>query len=201
MQAFPLLRPFASYLESHNTEQLLDKIRQESREQQQQVISDLQRLLREGPTTLNYAVCIGSGNAENVLALEGDVTPGAKHLVEVKGLYGGSAVNQATRLLAAGYDAFPILAIGNDSVGEGVRDSLLEVARANGTTQVVQDFLLPSNESEFFDPNILTSLTTIVVHESHRTIFTQKLRNGGGRPTCPGVKQRPTSFSEKVGTA
>ncbi len=58
-------------------------------------------------------VTVGSGTVEYVLKYSGEkIELGSKHATELTLLYGGSGVNYAMRLLTAGDDALPILAIG-----------------------------------------------------------------------------------------
>ncbi len=82
------------------------------------------------------------------------------------------------RLLNAGLDALPILAIGNDRIGKNIQSKLLETLRLADISPFVSSFLIDNNGTGFFEPNIQTSSTTIIVHQAKRTIFTQKLRGG-----------------------
>ncbi len=124
-------------------------------------------------------LAIGGGNSENILSVENDISFGNKHFAEVTELYGGSAVNYAMRLLCAGLDVFPILTIGNDEVGKKIQLTFTCLVENNSASERVLAFIKSDNAtSSFLDPDIKTSNTTILVHGSVRTIFTQKLRNG-----------------------
>jgi sugar/nucleoside kinase (ribokinase family) len=120
---------------------------------------------------------VGGGNAETVLISDGEIVLGRKHSVLVNELYGGSGVNHALRLIEAGFDALPILAIGNDKIGCSIREQIIRATKMSHTSRILSEFIEESGDN-FFDPYIHTSSTTIVVHGAKRTIFTQKLRNG-----------------------
>lgn len=124
-------------------------------------------------------LAIGGGNSENILSVESDITFGNKHLAEVTELYGGSGVNYTMRLLCAGLDVLPILTIGNDETGKKIELAFTGLMKNISASERVLAFIKSDNTtSNFLDPDIKTSNTTILVHGSNRTIFTQKLRHG-----------------------
>ena len=121
---------------------------------------------------------IGSGNAEYILRTDKAVELGQKHTVNIEELYGGSAVNYTLRLLSAGYEVMPIITIGNDRLGRNIQDSILNTAIRNEISAMTRDFIKPKNPDLFFDENIVTPSSSIVVHGAQRTIFGQKLAGG-----------------------
>nr|WP_320013499.1 carbohydrate kinase family protein [uncultured Desulfobacter sp.] len=123
---------------------------------------------------------IGSGNSEDILCLppSSKIEIGSKHKVETEEHLGGSGVNYSMRLLSCGYDVFPILSIGYDSIGKHIKKELLKTARSNEASSHVIEFIGETDDEKFYDPNIQTPSTTIVVENSRRTIFTKKIKDG-----------------------
>jgi len=142
---------------------------------QEKVQNSLDTIINTLTDKKNYIMTIGGGNSENVLSLCETLSIGTKHIVDMEELFGGSSVNHTVRLLTAGYPVFPILAIGEDEIGRKIKNAILETAKKNNATTDVIDFI---ENSKFLSPDLKTASTTILVHNSKRTIFTQKLKNG-----------------------
>ena len=123
----------------------------------------------------NPILVVGSGNAENILTLKGDIVLGNKHSVEIHELLGGSGVNFSLRLLSAGIGVLPILTIGNDRLGEDIRQQLCAIAAQNKVQPVVTEFLNSAHTQRFFDPRITTPSSTVIVNGTRRTIFSQRV--------------------------
>ncbi len=164
-------------LHGGSVEELIAEVADQSESRQEEIIRRLDALIKQSEKHSPIVVCVGGGNAEEILKLDEDMVIGDKHSVVAEELIGGSGVNHALRLINAGFDVFPILAIGNDRIGRSIRDELLAAAKASKVSSSVSSFL-SENDDAFFDPNMRTSSATIIVRDAQRTIFTQKLRNG-----------------------
>ena len=125
---------------------------------------------------MNPILVTGSGNAETILTLEGEIVLGNKHSVEVHELLGGSGVNFSLRLLSAGIGVLPILTVGHDRLGEHIRQELHAVAVRNNVANEVIEFLESDYPERFFDPRITTPSSTVIVNGTRRTIFSQKVK-------------------------
>ncbi len=131
------------------------------------------------PPQKKQILTIGSGTVEYVLKHSGDqLELGSKHTADITTLYGGSGLNYAMRLLAAGDDAFPILAIGHDEAAQKMQDTLLSACKNRGGSPKVERFIHPADPAAFFDPQIKTSSTVVIAHGMQRTLFTQTLQHG-----------------------
>jgi sugar/nucleoside kinase (ribokinase family) len=113
---------------------------------------------------------VGSGNAEYVLELSGKLVPDQKHSVKYHELFGGSGVNYALRLLKAGLPVFPVLSIGNDFLGNNIRDEVLSNAKICGLCSPFPEFIA---SDDYMAPNIATPRATILVENQRRTIFSE----------------------------
>ena len=120
-----------------------------------------------------FIVTIGSGNGENILVSDIPVEVGHKHSVTMREMYGGSGVNHSFRLASMGKNILPILTIGNDRIGSGMQQVLGEVAQHNHVSPLVSDYIRSDN---FFDENITTPTSTVIVDGTVRTIFSQKVQ-------------------------
>lgn len=118
-------------------------------------------------------IVVGSGNGEYVLKCKGDLSVGHKHQVELIDLFGGSGVNHALRLLSYGCEVLPIIPVGDDRLGNNIRDAILGAARIAHAADRVIDFI---SSAHFFTPNIETASSTVVIHGDRRTIFSQELQ-------------------------
>lgn len=119
-----------------------------------------------------YIVTIGSGNGENILVSDTPIETGHKHPVTVKEMYGGSGVNHSFRLASMGKNIFPVLSIGNDGIGRKIQKELAKVARHN----IISPQALNYIESDgFFDEEISTPTSTVILDGVIRTIFSQKV--------------------------
>lgn len=159
-------------------EDLIRKANAESESRQIEILNKLDVYIERTEIKTPTIICVGGGNAEEILKLDEELVVGDKHSVIKEELIGGSAVNYSMRLLTAGYDVLPILAIGNDRIGDNIRSELLEACKLSDTSSFVSSFITDNDGEAFFDPYIQTSSTTILLESAKRTIFTQKLRNG-----------------------
>ena len=158
-------------------EKLIKKVATESESRQNEILNKLTALIRQSEESQPLIICVGSGSAEEILKLEDELVIGEKHTVLLEELFGGSGVNYTLRLINAGFDVLPILAVGQDGIGRSIREQIFKAFKASQSSPIVSSFMKEDDGREFFDPNIKTSSTTIVVHNARRTIFTQKLRN------------------------
>lgn len=174
-------RSIFEYVYGGNVEALINKIYSEDVEKQEAILKAINDLLEQeqNQVELPGIVTFGSGTVEYVLKYAGSkMELGNKHRAELKVLYGGSGVNHAMRLLLAGYEAIPIVAVGKDELGKEIQSALADAAKIGGTSHGTIEFINPATPDPFFDPNIHTSSTVIIVHGAQRTIFTQNLRGG-----------------------
>ena len=114
-------------------------------------------------------ITIGGANAERVLVVDPDrFQLGGKHTLRPERLLaGGSAINHACRLLAAGISATPIVPLCRDEVGDVVLATLSDAAERGGLAA-------PEADALFLDVSDLPSpFTTIVTVGSERTIYTE----------------------------
>ncbi len=144
---------------------------------------------KQGASEKNSILTVGSGTVEHLLQPHaGDIELGNKHTADFSLFYGGSGLNYAMRLLSAGYETLPILAIGKDEHGLTIQSALLAKIEKGKTLGRSQRFLGEKGHPAFFDPEIKTSSTVIIVQGAQRTIFTQSLQNG--RHFIHHLKQR-----------
>ena len=113
-------------------------------------------------------VTIGGANGERMILLSPEEFQlGKKHtLAPQKILAGGSSVNHASRLLAAGIDVTPILPVVNDNVGRLIKETLDLSARA-GEREKDFDNIFMSGAS------LTTPLTTVLSVGPQRSIFNE----------------------------
>ncbi len=113
-------------------------------------------------------VTIGGATAERVLVVDPrSFRPGGKHTLPPQRLLaGGSAINQACRLLAAGTDVEPIVPLCRDPIGDLVVRALRDAARRGGAHLAAERVCLEGEE-------LSTPLTTITVIGGERTIYTE----------------------------
>ena len=179
MRSWPELgERLTEYVYGGKIDHLFGAARRESPARQAEIAIDLRRAARFDRAEEPLLLTVGSGNAENILQLPGNFEVGQKHVVSVNELQGGSGVNHSLRLLAAGFDVFPILPIGNDAIGHKLRDSFVDAAARGRVNERVTRFLNPDPLASFFDPNISTPASTVIVDGKHRTILSQELRHG-----------------------
>jgi sugar/nucleoside kinase (ribokinase family) len=116
-------------------------------------------------------VNIGGANGERVLRImePSRFRLGEKHMLPPPKkpiLAGGSAVNQACRLLSVGVQAYPIAPIVNDDVGKVILKTLQEHAPNNNIKNSLNSIYMPNN-------NFTTPFTTILTVGAQRTILTE----------------------------
>lgn len=143
-------------------------------------------------------VTVGSGTVENVLRpRDNKIALGRKHTADFSVLYGGSGLNYSMRLLSAGYAALPILAIGKDEHGLKIQSALLaEIEKGKGLG-LSRRFIGEVGHPPFFDNDIQTANTIILVHGAQRTIFTQAFQYG--RNFIDHVRRRVVDAYDTLG--
>ena len=117
-------------------------------------------------------VVVGGANIEYILKSDRAIERGSKNFVDIEEHYGGSGVNYTLRLLSAGYPVYPLLFLGNDSVGREIRSLLLE--RLSPSMTSLRQFI---EDDAFFVPHLTTPRSTIIVEGHHRTILSQDLND------------------------
>jgi sugar/nucleoside kinase (ribokinase family) len=114
-------------------------------------------------------VAIGGGNAEYLYISKNPVSLGQKNPIsEVRELVGGGGVNFSARLLATGYDVYPILSVGDDRTGRMIQSQLSALAQNACAPDEVLNFIKSQN---FIVPGMKTSSSTILIQPANRTIF------------------------------
>lgn len=117
-------------------------------------------------------ITIGSGNVEHILEYDGEIQIGRKHIVTSYEFLGGSCINYSLRLITAGIDVFPIPFIGKDQHGHDIRKCLVKIGLERDLNEKALQFI---SSEDFLFPNVQTPKAIIVVHQGHRTIFSQGL--------------------------
>jgi sugar/nucleoside kinase (ribokinase family) len=140
-------------------------------------------------------VTVGSGNIEYILEHKGEIIPGQKHIVKAHEFFGGSCLNYTFRLMAAGYDVFPMPLVGDDPSGQKIRKALLEYARPEALSKTIQTFVAAD---DFLLPALETPQTTVVVHAGRRTIFSPEL--GAAREATQSLMQRFDKVADATGS-
>ncbi len=115
-----------------------------------------------------FVIPVGTAICECLLEVAQPVELGCKHLAVGRDALGGSGLNYALRLLAAGGDVFPILTVGDDDRGRRVQEALLKAATAGRASAPVMAFL---RSRDFLAPNIRTLRSVILLDGAARTIF------------------------------
>lgn len=119
------------------------------------------------------AIVIGGANGERVLSISPvNYKPGRKHLLSPsQTVGGGSSVNHACRLLAAGVNVIPIVPVINDHTGKLVVRTLEAAAEKGGLEGDFefkrQWFLRPKTDNE------KTQFTTILNIGEDRNVFSE----------------------------
>lgn len=162
-------------------DEIIDTITNESQATQAQILHKIESIFSDQtsePTKISEAILIvGSGNAEEISICEEPITLGTKHRVQKVHQLGGSALNYSMRLLALGYDVYPILTIGNDRIGKFIKNELSKKAANNTASIGTRQFL---DSTRFLHSSIKTPSSTVVVQGSERTIFSQPPMNTEG---------------------
>ena len=120
----------------------------------------------------NLILIVGSGNVEYVINLGKELVPDQKYLVPFHNLIGGSGVNYTLRLLNAGFQVFPIISIGNDTLGYNIRRHILNFSKNVSFSAKILSYIRSEN---FFVRNIKTPRTFIIVEKKCRTIFAEEI--------------------------
>jgi len=179
LKTIPIISDLIEELASKaDVDGLLQLVAQQSSNNQNDILEKIDYIISEEGNKKPLILVIGGGNSEEILKLESELVIGSKHKVETESLFGGSGVNYLMRLLTFGYDVFPILPIGKDTSGRNIRKIILKTARSNNSSKRVIEFIGRKDDNRFYDPYIKTPNTTVVVENSRRSIFTEKMKNG-----------------------
>ncbi len=123
-------------------------------------------------------VALGGGNAEYLYKLEREITPGEKNSVsEAVELVGGGGMNFSSRLIAAGFETYPILAIGGDPPGQKIQQELRALAEKAKLSRNLQDFI---RSPDFLIMGLNTAFAVLIVLAAKRTIL--NYRASGNAP-------------------
>jgi sugar/nucleoside kinase (ribokinase family) len=141
-------------------------------------------------------ITIGSGAFENILLCDGALQLGRKHVVGQEESLGGSGLNYTLRLLAAGREVLPILPVGNDPLGQLIRESILAAAEKVPAPERLKKFLA---RRRFFVPNVRTPRSTILVNELQTTVFSEKFVEG--KNFRRHLEKRFQDIEERLGIA
>jgi len=116
---------------------------------------------------------VGAGNTETLIGVR-SVALGQKHVVPATMTsVGGSAVNHACRLLAAGHEALPLVPLGDDRFGDTIKETVLAAAEKGGLTAKKVGTLTTWLDT-ITQPGESTAQTTILVEDGgRRTIFSE----------------------------
>jgi sugar/nucleoside kinase (ribokinase family) len=174
LEAIPYIGPsIKETIYGGDIEDLIEEIRKETSQHRQEINSKLEVIMKSMPEHPTGILVIGGGNAEHVFNLKGGFRLGRKHMVVCHEVIGGSGVNYTMRLIHAGFPVFPVLSIGRDRLGFGVREKILTSARRARLPEQVLKFI---DSDEFFAPHIKTPLSTVIVEEAERTILSSQIR-------------------------
>ena len=97
-------------------------------------------------------ITVGGANGERVLSVKPmEFRLGAKHtLSPVRIMAGGSSLNHSCRLLAMGFQVFPVLPVVDDDVGQVIVEALEHSAAAGRVKANFEDINHSNSSSEFF---------------------------------------------------
>lgn len=114
-------------------------------------------------------ITLGGGNAEYLYELEKEIVTGEKNTVtEAQELAGGGGMNCSARLIAAGFEVYPILAVGDDRSGIKIKQELISVAQKASASKRMQSFI---DSPDFFVSGLTTTFATLIVMAAKRTIL------------------------------
>jgi len=143
-------------------------------------------------------VALGGGNAEYLYELENEIMSGEKNAVaEARELAGGGGMNFASRLIAAGFETYPILAVGNDRSGIKIQKELSSVAEKARLSRRLQSFIYGP---DFFVPGLTTAFATLIVLAAKRTILNYRAR-GNASVFQKHIQKRLKVVTELTGTS
>lgn len=113
----------------------------------------------------------GGANIEYILKSKSDIIQGSKNFVDIEELFGGGGLNYAMRLIATGRQVYPLLYLGNDSIGKSIQAHLLSHCdRALASYSFIES-------DDFFVDGLNTIRSMIIVEGHHRTILAQDQNN------------------------
>ena len=115
----------------------------------------------------NNIVVIGGANLEYIITSDHEIVRGSKNSVNIDEHYGGSGVNYTLRLLYTGEPVYPILFLGDDYAGHQIQREIAAALTAENPN--IRYFI---EEKSFFNPDVDTPKSTIIVEGTHRTILT-----------------------------
>lgn len=115
----------------------------------------------------------GSGNGENIIKLDCEFECNQKYTGEYFHFVGGSGVNYAQRLAAAGVDVVPVLPVGEDAIGKKIREMILRhLVQGNQDHGFGKVYV---SSDQFFMDGVTTSFSTIIIDKNQtRTCFSQQ---------------------------
>ncbi len=177
-------------------DKLIEEVAALNESQRQITLIEFEALMAKLDNAKQHIIAIGSGNGDLVMVHDSSVVMGSKNFVEMTQNIGGSGVNYTMRLLSAGYDVIPILSIGKDHLGELVRGEIL--SKANRYC-VNNDIIAYIDSDEFFDQNVKTPNSSIIVNGNRRTIFAEKLK--GSEYYANSIEQRLQLVDKKFNPA
>ena len=127
---------------------------------------------RGGPKPV--VLVVGSAVVEHILTVTDSdhVKIGEKQLVKRDEFVGGSGVNYACRLMAAGIPALPILPVANDRGGQKIQQYLLDLAKNNKQPRYVTEFI---QDGFFWNVLSNTPQSTILISNGERSVFTESI--------------------------
>lgn len=108
---------------------------------------------------------IGGANIEYIIKSQSQIKQGAKNFVDIEEYYGGSGLNYSLRLMSIDKDVFPLLYLGDDSIGHNIQQYILKNYTLHEQTK---SFI---SDSSFFIKDINTIKSMIIVEGEHRTIL------------------------------
>jgi sugar/nucleoside kinase (ribokinase family) len=117
----------------------------------------------------NTVYCIGGANLEQIISVEYSPVFGAKHDVREQMVSaGGSGLSQSCRLLSMGFQAVPLLPVGEDeSGGKAIEVLRTSLAKGDSSSESNFDYLVQKGKS--------TSSSVVIIDPlGRRTIFTSE---------------------------
>ena len=131
---------------------------------------------------------VGAANAERLIRAA-HLSVGRKQVVPPALLTaGGSAVNHACRLLAAGYQALSLIPLGKDDIGQLVCRTIFDAAKTGNLSEPETAFLKKWLDA-VAQPDRTTGYTTIIVEQDGRRSIFSETGSSSERfgETCAGM--------------
>lgn len=176
LRSIPTIGPtIEALIYGGDSDELIEKIAALTEAQRKIALVEFEALMEKPVNVEQHIIAIGSGNGDLAMVHDSSVVMGSKNFVEMIQYIGGSGVNYTMRLLSAGYDVIPILSIGEDHLGELVRAEILIKANRYSMNSDIISYI---NSDDFFDKNVKTPNSSIIVNGNSRTILAEKLKGG-----------------------